>query len=340
MTALGSGWMRAGAASGILVLAGLGGCATLGGNIKGSFSCQAPDGICAPSSSIDDHALAMISGDAGDVMVPAGPYREPQAQPGKPRATRIATVAGSRAAPRDQAPRTSEKVLRIVFQPYVDERGRLHEASAVHAVVQRGEWQEQAQREATPLPDRKGLAAAITGPSLSDAIDSAESSVGFATIDPNLPDPAVVAQARARRAAPVRAIHADVASRLPAPKSGAPVARRVPAAGQIPTPAASAAIAPLVRPPAASQPTAVAVARTASPAQGGTVITLATPAKTQPGVQAVDQVKASDAYRAAGTQAESSARAAAAASPALSGAPTIRAAVEAGGFPAAVPEDE
>ena len=35
---------------------------------KGSFTCQAPDGICAPSSTIDDRALAMISGDAGDVM--------------------------------------------------------------------------------------------------------------------------------------------------------------------------------------------------------------------------------------------------------------------------------
>lgn len=28
----------------------LSGCATFGGNIRGDFSCAAPDGICAPSS--------------------------------------------------------------------------------------------------------------------------------------------------------------------------------------------------------------------------------------------------------------------------------------------------
>jgi hypothetical protein len=33
----------------------------LGGNVKGSFACQAPDGICAPSSTIDDRALAMVA---------------------------------------------------------------------------------------------------------------------------------------------------------------------------------------------------------------------------------------------------------------------------------------
>ena len=41
----------------------LAGCATFGGNVRGSFSCAAPDGICAPSSTIDDRALALISGE-------------------------------------------------------------------------------------------------------------------------------------------------------------------------------------------------------------------------------------------------------------------------------------
>src|SRR3546814_6268700 len=44
----------------------LGGCATFGGNIRGDFSCAAPDGICAPSSTIDDRALAMISAEGTD----------------------------------------------------------------------------------------------------------------------------------------------------------------------------------------------------------------------------------------------------------------------------------
>src|SRR3546814_9561508 len=44
----------------------LGGCSTFGGNIRGDFSCAAPDGICAPSSTIDDRALAMISAEGTD----------------------------------------------------------------------------------------------------------------------------------------------------------------------------------------------------------------------------------------------------------------------------------
>ncbi|MEL0254290.1 MAG: conjugal transfer protein, partial [Novosphingobium sp.] len=46
---------------GVVGLAALSGCTTFGGNVKGNFSCSAPDGICAPSSSIDDRALAMIA---------------------------------------------------------------------------------------------------------------------------------------------------------------------------------------------------------------------------------------------------------------------------------------
>ena len=38
----------------------LGGCTTLGTNVAGSFRCSAPDGVCAPSSVIDDSALARI----------------------------------------------------------------------------------------------------------------------------------------------------------------------------------------------------------------------------------------------------------------------------------------
>src|SRR3546814_13747850 len=63
-----------------------------------------------------------------------------------PRSTRDRSRLGSSrrtaaTVPADPA-RTREKVLRIVFQPYIDERGRLHEASAVRAVVANGEWQQ------------------------------------------------------------------------------------------------------------------------------------------------------------------------------------------------------
>src|SRR3546814_355923 len=116
----------------------LGGCATFGGNIRGDFSCAAPDGICAPSSTIDDRALAMISAEGTDgdtrpaASTPRGSAR---------RVNRAAAPQTARIAAADPA-RTREKVLRIVFQPYIDERGRLHEASAVRAVVANGEWQQ------------------------------------------------------------------------------------------------------------------------------------------------------------------------------------------------------
>ena len=35
-------------------------CASLGGNVKSDFQCKAPGGICSPTSSIDDQALAVI----------------------------------------------------------------------------------------------------------------------------------------------------------------------------------------------------------------------------------------------------------------------------------------
>ena len=38
----------------------LAGCAAIGGNVKGNFVCNAPDGICAPTSAIDDQAVASM----------------------------------------------------------------------------------------------------------------------------------------------------------------------------------------------------------------------------------------------------------------------------------------
>src|SRR3546814_8677744 len=38
------------------------GCASMGGNVKGNFICRAPDGICSPTSNIDDQAIASMMG--------------------------------------------------------------------------------------------------------------------------------------------------------------------------------------------------------------------------------------------------------------------------------------
>lgn len=199
---------------GLTSLLALSGCASLGGNVRGSFSCAAPDGICAPSSTIDDRALALISADASEAdTLPTGNQRLPM----RGRSNRAEVIQPARLAAAD-AGRTQEKVLRIVFQPYIDERGRLHEASAVHAVVARGEWQQQALMQAS-LPPRRTAAASALPESLADAVDRADPPLeGLAAVDPNAPDPAAVAAARARKpdAAPdpISAIKADVRTRL------------------------------------------------------------------------------------------------------------------------------
>ena len=42
------------------------GCASLGGNVKGSFACRAPEGTCAPTSAIDAGATGI--GGARDIV--------------------------------------------------------------------------------------------------------------------------------------------------------------------------------------------------------------------------------------------------------------------------------
>ena len=334
------------AAVSLAALAALNGCATLGTNVKGSFSCQAPDGICAPSSTIDDRALAMISGDAGDTVIPAGPYQAPAQQL---RAKRTAMTVPAPMADRSAAAasRTREKVLRVVFQPYIDDRGRLHEATAVHTVVQ-SEWQAQALADATPIPDRNPAARA-TEVSLADAVDrDAPGYLDVAAIDPNLPDPAVVAAARARKPDPVEAIKADVQTRL-----GQRGRRRAPVSG-----ARTSSAVPVVRPPASAPASAVAraepapkpfpvagqggsVHRGSAPAATGQQTPLAAAPKTVVGAEAAARVKASEAYRTAQQHVGGgTARSAGAAAPANGlkslASPTIRAA----SFPASVPEDK
>ncbi len=110
----------------ILGLAALvGGCTTFGTNVKGSFSCQAPDGLCAPSSVIDDRALAIIAGEvAAPVVAPAADL----------------AILRTPALSKGVVARSDQKVLRIVFPAHVDARGRYHEQSVVRALVDPGTW--------------------------------------------------------------------------------------------------------------------------------------------------------------------------------------------------------
>ena len=43
------------------------GCAVLGGNVKGNFSCRAPEGDCAPTSVIDGRATETAGEKADDL---------------------------------------------------------------------------------------------------------------------------------------------------------------------------------------------------------------------------------------------------------------------------------
>lgn len=119
------GALRSGAV--LAATASLGACTSLGGNVQGNFSCRAPDGICAPTSTIDDAALALIGGD--ESLAPVGSYTEPST--GNPRLIRTAAA---------EPARSGEKVLRIVFPSHIDRAGRFHETAAIHAVVERPTW--------------------------------------------------------------------------------------------------------------------------------------------------------------------------------------------------------
>ncbi|MBD8546893.1 TraV family lipoprotein [Sphingomonas sp. CFBP 8760] len=297
----------------LAVLAGsaaVSGCTTLDGNAKGSFSCRAPDGICAPSSFIDDRALALISGEDGDRLItPAGPYTAPRAEG---RGFDTAAVAPAR---------SQERVLRIVFPAQIDAAGRLHEQTAVHAVVERGDWQQALASNAVATTPAQ-VRAATGGDTLLAAIDRADQplvSDGDAGVDPDLPSAAAVAAARAQ-ADPVGDIKDQVARRLSrTARRPAPTASAVQAPIAVPTTVRPATIAPVavgmttapkplpasesVRPSAAATSAPVAISATS----GIAVPKYATPA----GRAAIASVAGNPAIRSGLARAEPEAREAA-----------------------------
>lgn len=275
----------------------------------------------------------MIAGESGGDAVPAGPYMETRP---KARASRTAATRQILPVEPGDARRTQERVLRIVFQPYIDGRGRLHEVSAVHAVVQSGEWQQQSLASATLIPDRNASAMRAMPESLAEAVDRADPAiVDVAAIDPDLPDPAAVAAARARSADPVAAIKSDVAARL-APKAG----RNAPA----PVPSAERGRA---QPAKAPTPTPDAVGPKGGPgaAPATSKITSASPAgvtvlpKTTAGAEAIARVKASPQYQARASEAQDTARSATSVGALPAAKPDAKPVVRAAGFPASVPQD-
>lgn len=242
------GWPIAATATALLAL---GGCATFGGNVRGSFSCNAPDGICAPTSQIDDRALAMITGEAPAAATPAGPYSAPAVAPG---------VMRTAATPLD---RSQDKVLRIVFPAYVDDRGRLHEASAIRAVVETGQWR-QAVAAASPVAGPLAAVPVPAGASLAEAVDRADPPLAV-NADPDMPSPEAVAAARAKLD-PIAAIKAEVATRV-----ATRPARQRSRVSSTPTRAVTPPAGPVAQPTAGAG-TQQLTAREASPAAARPVV--------------------------------------------------------------------
>lgn len=142
----------------------LAGCTTFGSNVSGSFTCTAPGGSCAPSSTIDDQALASIQdGAANEAMVPAGPY---EVDDGDAPGMRLAS-AKAVTRPQRSVARASGRVLRVVFPAYVDRYGQFHEKSAVQAEVDVAQVPQLAGRDrAAQAPDAGLFSAAESAPPL------------------------------------------------------------------------------------------------------------------------------------------------------------------------------
>ena len=291
----------------------LAGCMTMGGTVKGNFACKAPEGVCAPSSTIDDRALAMIvdaSGTTGDrPIAPAGPYTAPRpVEPGFQKTALNTTRSGDR-------------VLRIVFPAQIDGEGRLHEQTAVHAVVEQADWR-QASAETLVATSREQVAAATGGETLLAAVVRGDPpATDDAQPDANAPSAAAVAAARAkgpgtRRAAsdPIGDIKDQVARRVASRPQrlsynqaalSAPIPARPANASAVATPATVA-----TKPTPAPTPTAYTtspapMARSVTPAGAGTIV----PARaTAAGRAAITAVNANPAIVAGLGRAEPEAR--------------------------------
>jgi conjugal transfer pilus assembly protein TraV len=101
-------------------------CTSLGTNVSGSFRCEAPDGICAPSVAIDDRALTeIIDAEAREGAAPAGRFA---VDDGEPDRTRPPDGAGPAVV-------TATYQLSVIFPAYTDAEGVSHERRTETAQV-------------------------------------------------------------------------------------------------------------------------------------------------------------------------------------------------------------
>jgi conjugal transfer pilus assembly protein TraV len=211
----------------------LSGCAILHDNVKGSFACKAPDGTCAPSSVIDDAAIAAIREEPAGVADPSDvpgtdSRRGATANHGSwhPRPPMAATESGTNTLPGALRPGT--RVLRVVFPAYVDREGQLHETAGVQLTLDDGlpgvpaspVAEQAAGGPASADPRRPGGPPALLelAEQAPDISAMAPSPTPTAAPVPHA-EPTTTASGTAKPPAPspIDAIKADVASALAAP---------------------------------------------------------------------------------------------------------------------------
>lgn len=200
-------------------------------NVKGNFVCSAPGGTCAPSTVIDDQAIALIAAappqQSASQQAEARRYSRKQVQRLAP-AQSDTGYARHRGFARDSdsLAHRDARTLRVVFPAFVDEAGNLHEARVIHAVMDQGGW------------------AQLSEGSLAQTIGDAEAENVAAALAPALPEPAATpaatvhlvqealgrsvptpAQPQRDTALTIEAIRAQVAERL----RGARTTQRTPA---------------------------------------------------------------------------------------------------------------
>ena len=165
----------------------LGGCATFGSNINGSFRCDAPDGICAPSSVIDDTAISRIEEtSSADLLNPAGPYEMDDGI--------AAPVRGSSLAQASSVPAPAPTYrLSVVFPGYTDAFGEAHSRRIVETDVQ--------------LPGRAGVLSSLAARGASrdrnrGLLAAAESAPPYLAVAPKSGRPPLVAGSAAEPSAP------------------------------------------------------------------------------------------------------------------------------------------
>ncbi|WP_159979294.1 MULTISPECIES: hypothetical protein [unclassified Novosphingobium] len=189
-------------------LALVSGCTTFGSNINGSFKCEAPDGICAPSISIDDQALSEITqADANELMAPAGPYKVDDGDGGQAQLANAQGVIASR---------NQGYKLSVVFPAYTDVAGITHERRAIAADValpgRTATSVELASRSRGRGEARGLLAAAQSAPALMSMSSPDDAAPALAEAEPAASAAPKVATAPAAKA--VDRIKADVDAKL------------------------------------------------------------------------------------------------------------------------------